>query len=93
MTLQNQLKKPHSIPFSKANEVRPFEDTASLNFWASKNDASLFLIGTHTKKRPHGLVWARCFAGEVMELLEVGIEEVMEMSHFKVRPVLPCLSK
>ncbi|GJN88374.1 hypothetical protein Rhopal_001340-T1 [Rhodotorula paludigena] len=79
----NQLKKPHSIPFSKANEVRPFEDTASLNFWASKNDASLFLIGTHTKKRPHGLVWARCFAGEVMELLEVGIEEVMEMSHFK----------
>lgn len=81
--LQNQLKKPHSITFSKANEVRPFEDTASLNFWASKNDASLFLIGTHTKKRPHGLIWARCFAGEVMELLEVGIEEVMAMSSFK----------
>ncbi|BGO89781.1 hypothetical protein NBRC10512_004433 [Rhodotorula toruloides] len=79
----NQLKKPHSITFSKANEVRPFEDTASLNFWASKNDASLFLIGTHTKKRPHGLIWARCFAGEVMELLEVGIEEVMAMSSFK----------
>ncbi|BGP46249.1 rRNA-binding ribosome biosynthesis protein rpf2 [Rhodotorula kratochvilovae] len=79
----NQLKKPNSIAFSKANEVRPFEDPASLNFWSSKNDASLFLIGTHTKKRPHGLVWARCFAGEVMEMLEVGIEEVMAMSNFK----------
>ncbi|GAA5906205.1 hypothetical protein JCM8208_000662 [Rhodotorula glutinis] len=79
----NQLKKPNAIAFSKANEVRPFEDPASLNFWSSKNDASLFLIGTHTKKRPHGLVWARCFAGEVMEMLEVGIEEVMAMSNFK----------
>lgn len=64
--------------------IRPFEDNSSLNFWSSKNDASLFLIGTHTKKRPHGLVWVRCFAGEVMEMLEVGIEEVMAMSDFKV---------
>ncbi|BGP14066.1 hypothetical protein JCM10213_002361 [Rhodosporidiobolus nylandii] len=80
----NQLKKPHSIPFSKSNNsVRPFEDTSSLAFWSAKNDASLFLVGTHTKKRPHGLVWVRCFAGEVMEMLEVGIEEVMEMSSFK----------
>ncbi|GAA5903869.1 rRNA-binding ribosome biosynthesis protein RPF2 [Sporobolomyces salmoneus] len=83
LTELNQLKKPHSITFSKSNLIRPFEDAASLNFWSSKNDASLFLIGTHTKKRPHGLVWVRCFAGEVMEMLEVGIEEVMAMSDFK----------
>lgn len=81
---QNQLKKPNSISFSKSNQIRPFEDATSLNFWSVKNDASLFLIGTHTKKRPHGLIWARCFSGEVMEMLEVGIEEVMAMSHFKV---------
>ncbi|GAA5951685.1 hypothetical protein JCM8115_005218 [Rhodotorula mucilaginosa] len=79
----NQLKKPHSISFSKSNQIRPFEDATSLNFWSVKNDASLFLIGTHTKKRPHGLIWARCFSGEVMEMLEVGIEEVMAMSDFK----------
>ncbi|KAM0753843.1 Brix-domain-containing protein [Meredithblackwellia eburnea MCA 4105] len=79
----NQLKKPHSISFSKANQIRPFEDSSSLQFWSAKNDASLFLIGSHNKKRPHGLVWARCFAGEVMEMLEVGIEEVMAMSGFK----------
>ncbi|POY74398.1 hypothetical protein BMF94_2592 [Rhodotorula taiwanensis] len=79
----NQLKKPNSISFSKSNQIRPFEDATSLNFWSVKNDASLFLIGTHTKKRPHGLIWARCFSGEVMEMLEVGIEEVMAMSHFK----------
>jgi ribosome production factor 2 len=60
-----------------------------LNFWSAKNDASLFVVGTHTKKRPHGLVWVRCFSGEVMEMLEVGIEEVMAMSNFKVRFLLP----
>ncbi|GAA6001222.1 hypothetical protein JCM10207_007471 [Rhodosporidiobolus poonsookiae] len=79
----NQLKKPNSISFSKSNTIRPFEDNSSLNFWSAKNDASLFLVGTHTKKRPHGLVWVRCFSGEVMEMLEVGIEEVMAMSSFK----------
>ncbi|KAK4058899.1 rRNA-binding ribosome biosynthesis protein rpf2 [Microbotryomycetes sp. JL221] len=79
----NQLKKPHSISFSKANVIRPFEDASSLSFWSVKNDASLFLVGTHNKKRPHGLVWVRCFSGEVMEMLEVGIEEVMPMSSFK----------
>ncbi|GAA5983164.1 hypothetical protein JCM5350_007904 [Sporobolomyces pararoseus] len=79
----NQLKKPHSISFSKSNVIRPFEDPSSLNFWSSKNDASLFLVGTHTKKRPHGLVFVRCFSGEVMEMLELGIEEVMKLSDFK----------
>ncbi|GAA6059396.1 hypothetical protein JCM10212_003628 [Sporobolomyces blumeae] len=79
----NQLKKPHAITFSKSNLIRPFEDSSSLDFWSSKNDASLFLVGTHTKKRPHGLIWVRCFAGEVMEMLEVGIEEIMAMSSFK----------
>ncbi|KAI5476494.1 ribosome biogenesis protein RPF2 [Pseudohyphozyma bogoriensis] len=79
----NQLKKPHAISFSKSNAIRPFEDASSLEFWSTKNDASLFLVGTHTKKRPHGLVWVRCFGGEVMEMLEVGIEEIMGMSSFK----------
>ncbi|SCV66966.1 BQ2448_5612 [Microbotryum intermedium] len=79
----NQLKKPHSVSFSKPNQIRPFEDSSSLSFWSTKNDASLFLVGTHTKKRPHGLIWVRCFANEVMEMLEVGIEEVMPMSAFK----------
>ncbi|SGY40914.1 BQ5605_C003g02442 [Microbotryum silenes-dioicae] len=79
----NQLKKPHSISFSKPNQIRPFEDSSSLSFWSTKNDASLFLVGTHTKKRPHVLIWVRCFANEVMEMLEVGIEEVMPMSAFK----------
>lgn len=81
---QMQLKKPDAIAFSKANAVLPFEDSTSLAFWSHKNDASLFLVGTHSKKRPNNLVFARTYDSQVLDLLEVGIEGCKSMSDFKV---------
>lgn len=78
------LKKPDAIPFSKKNEVRPFEDPASLEFWADKNDASLFVVSHSTKKRPNGLTFARMFDNKVLDMLEVGVEAFVPMSDFKV---------
>jgi ribosome production factor 2 len=51
--VQMVLKRPHAIPFSKKNEVHPFEPTGvqSLEFWSTKNDATFFVVGTNTKKR------------------------------------------
>ena len=80
-----QLKKPNAIAFSKSNSIHPFENANSIAFWSQKNDASLFLIGLHSKKRPNNLVFARTFDHEVMDMLEVGIEMVKSMSEFKVR--------
>ncbi|KAJ7043499.1 Brix-domain-containing protein [Mycena alexandri] len=41
------LKRPHAIAFSKKNDIHPFDaastSTASLEFWAGKNDASMFV--------------------------------------------------
>ncbi|KAK7678996.1 hypothetical protein QCA50_017939 [Cerrena zonata] len=51
------LKRPDGISFSKKNVVRPFEDASSLDFWSQKNDASLFVVGQSTKKRPDGMVF------------------------------------
>lgn len=42
---QMALKRPHAISFSKKNDVRPFEDAASFEFWAQKNDASVLVLG------------------------------------------------
>ena len=78
------LKRPHAISFAKKNTVRPFEDAASLEFWAQKNDASFFVLGQSTKKRPNGLVLVRLFDGKVLDMCEVGVDHFVSMSEFKV---------
>lgn len=78
------LKRPNAISFSKKNIIRPFEDASSLEFWASKNDASLFLIGQSSKKRPNNLVLARMFDNRLLDMCEVGVDSFVSMSQFKV---------
>ncbi|KAH8928884.1 Brix-domain-containing protein, partial [Atractiella rhizophila] len=78
-----QLKKPDCLLFNKKNAIHPFEDSSSLAFWSHKNDASLFLVGLHSKKRPNDLIWARTFDGNVMEMLETGVDKAIGMSEFK----------
>ncbi|KAL8842722.1 MAG: hypothetical protein Q9170_000378 [Blastenia crenularia] len=67
----NGLKRPFSVRFTKKNEIHPFEDASSLEFFSQKNDTSLLLLGSHSKKRPHCLTWVRCFGGQVLDMLEV----------------------
>lgn len=78
------LKRPHAISFSKKNVVRPFEDASSLEFWAQKNDASLFVVGQTTKKRPDGMVFVRMYDGRVLDMCEVGVDRFVSMQEFKV---------
>jgi ribosome production factor 2 len=79
------LKRPHAISFSKKNVVRPFEDATSLEFWAQKNDASMFVLGQSTKKRPNGLTIARMFDGRLLDMCELGVDQFVSMDEFKVR--------
>ena len=64
--------------------MRPFEDAASLEFWAQKNDASLFVVGQSTKKRPNGLTFVRMFDYRVLDMCEVGVEGWKSIADFKV---------
>lgn len=86
------LKRPNAISFSKKNTVRPFEDTSSLEFWSTKNDASMFVVGQSTKKRPDGLTFVRMYDGKVLDMCEVGVDKFVSMDEFKVR-VLSLVSK
>ena len=79
------LKRPNAVSFSKKNAVRPFEDASSLEFWAQKNDGSLFVVGQSTKKRPDGLTLVRMFDHRVLDMCEVGVEGWKSMQEFKVR--------
>ncbi|TFY67347.1 hypothetical protein EVJ58_g1674 [Rhodofomes roseus] len=83
------LKRPNAISFSKKNTVRPFEDASSLEFWAQKNDASLFVVGQSTKKRPDGLVFVRMYDNRVLDICEVGVEKWVSMNEFKTPKATP----
>jgi ribosome production factor 2 len=76
------MKKPHAVHFSRKNDIKPFEDATSLEFFASKNDASLFAFGSHNKKRPDNLVLGRLFDFQILDMCEVGITNFKGLSDF-----------
>ncbi|CAB4411903.1 Brix-domain-containing protein [Rhizophagus irregularis] len=79
-----KLKKPDAINFTKKNNtIHPFDDDTSLNFFYEKNDTSLFVIGSHSKKRPNNLTFIRMFDGQILDMVEVGIENAKPLSEFK----------
>jgi hypothetical protein len=53
------LKKPEVKQLSRKNDIRPFEDTSSLEFLCERNECAAFIYATHNKKRPHNLVLVR----------------------------------
>eukprot|EP00123_Amoebidium_parasiticum_P020290 comp4684_c0_seq1/m.854 comp4684_c0_seq1/g.854 ORF comp4684_c0_seq1/g.854 comp4684_c0_seq1/m.854 type:complete len:318 (-) comp4684_c0_seq1:118-1071(-) len=77
------LKKPNAIVFKKKNPIHPFEDATSLEFFAQKNDTSLFVFGSHSKKRPSNLVIGRMFDHHLLDMVEFGVGSVKSVTDFK----------
>lgn len=76
------LKKPLGVHMRRHNAVHPFEDATPLEFLSQKNDASLFAFGTHSKKRPHNLVFGRMFDHHVLDMVELGVTGFKKMAAF-----------
>ncbi|XP_036438413.1 ribosome production factor 2 homolog [Colossoma macropomum] len=77
------LKKPNAVLYKKKNIMRPFEDSTSLEFFSKKTDSSLFLFGSHNKKRPNNLVFGRMFDFHVLDMFELGIEKFKSLKDIK----------
>ncbi|XP_042493402.1 ribosome production factor 2 homolog [Macadamia integrifolia] len=79
------LKKDCAIKYSRKNEnIRPFESggETSLEFFSLKTDCSLFIFGSHSKKRPNNLVIGRTYDHHIYDLVEVGVENFKTMESF-----------
>ena len=83
--LQYLLKKPDAIQYNKKNELKPFEDDASLGFFAQKSDAALFCLGYHSKKRPNTVCMGRLFDSQILDMFELSMEEVQSIHSLKVQ--------
>ncbi|KAI3693912.1 hypothetical protein L1987_76867 [Smallanthus sonchifolius] len=74
------LKKDNSVKYSRRNDnIRPFESggETSLEFYSLKTDCSLFVFGSHSKKRPDNLVIGRTYDHHIYDL--VGVENFKSM--------------
>ncbi|KAF4553606.1 Ribosome production factor 2-like protein [Elsinoe fawcettii] len=74
MTDLHTLKQPLCQRFDKKNNIHPFEDASSLEFFSEKNDTSLMLYGSHSKKRPHCLTVVRMFDHKALDMLELLVD-------------------
>lgn len=68
------LRQPLAKKFTKKNAIHPFEDASSLEFFSEKNDASLLVFGSSSKKRPHCLTLVRTFGHRILDMLELGLD-------------------
>ncbi|KAL3802980.1 hypothetical protein HJC23_011603 [Cyclotella cryptica] len=82
------VQSPHAKLLTKSNMIVPFDDagTQSLEFLTTKNDASLFAMASHNKKRPNNLVLGRTFDRRVLDMAEIGILQYRSVNDF---PGLP----
>ena len=71
----NGMRKPCNKMLSRRNPIYPFDDETSIEFLCQKNDCSLFVMASHTKKRPNNLLLGRTFDGHILDMLELGIND------------------
>lgn len=89
------LKKPDAAYLSRKNDFVPFEDSGLIEKLCQKKEATLFGVGSHSKKRPHNIVLGRTFDYGILDMIELGAENFKAMSDFQNMKVCsgikPCL--
>jgi len=83
------LRQVHAKRFIKKNPIHPFEDASSLAFFSEKNDSTLLLFGSSSKKRPNTITFARTFDYKILDMLEFYLdgETFRSISQFKTEKV------
>lgn len=90
-----KIRRHNGVMMSKSNAFLPFEDSSPLCEIMKKKDTSLFVFGSHNKKRPHNLVFGRTFDGQILDMIEFGVTAFKKLCQFKPTKVplgaKPCL--
>jgi len=89
------LKKPLVQQMNRKNPFHLFDDDTGLEKFTQKYDASLFMFGSNSKKRPNNLVFGRMFDFHIFDMIEFRVENFRSASEFDVPKATlgtkPCL--
>ncbi|KAG9508766.1 Ribosome production factor 2-like protein, partial [Fragariocoptes setiger] len=77
------LQKPLSSFLNRKNVIIPFDDASTIEYLCQKNESPLFMFSAHSKKRPNNLVMGRTFGGQILDMIELGIDSYKSISEFK----------
>ncbi|KAF6250832.1 Brix domain-containing protein [Scenedesmus sp. NREL 46B-D3] len=86
LTDLHKIKGTDAHSFSRKNpDVKPFESggEAPLEFFCNKSNCSMFVLGSHSKKRPHNVTLGRLYDFHLYDALELGVEGHRPISSFR----------
>jgi ribosome production factor 2 len=78
----------------KSHDIHPFEDIGMIEQMAVKQDSSLFVLGSHQKKRPDNLIFGRLFSEHLLDMFEFGVSNYKGIAQYKaeidcqIKPIL-----
>ncbi|CAH2002795.1 unnamed protein product [Acanthoscelides obtectus] len=89
------FKKPDALKLSRKHDITVFENAKPVEDFCKKFESSLFLLGSHSKKRPDNVVLGRTFNYNLLDMIELFVEHYEGMSEFTGPKILlgtkPCL--
>lgn len=89
------LKKPDGVMLTKRNDITIFEDVTPVENFCRKHESSLFVMGSHSKKRPNNIVIGRTFNYALLDMIELNVEAYEGLKVFESSKILlgvkPCL--
>ena len=65
--------------FSRKHDIHPFESRDPVESLCKKKEASLFMFGSHSKKRPNNIVLGRTYEHKVLDMVELGVINLESM--------------
>jgi len=80
------LKSPDVVKYNNKKKNKypnPFESEVNYEFLSTKSDCSLFMFGSHSKKRPHNMVIGRMFSYHILDMIELGVTHCKGLQEFK----------
>lgn len=76
------LKKPHGLKLNRKNDITIFENVTPVEAFCKKHETPLFMMASHTKKRPDNIVLGRMFNYSLLDMFEFGIDSYQGLSSF-----------